>query len=96
MVGKILLVPTVVYCFQADFLGTTFKETDDESNPTQISFKNGVLESIYFRIDSDEYDYSKLRYLFAFKSNNTDEFGEFYVADFSYLTFNCKKSHTYP
>ncbi len=71
--------------FSFDFLGTTFKQTDDESNRTQLGFKNGAIDSLYFRLESDRYDYSDLGYLFAFTSYNTDEFGELYIADFSYL-----------
>ncbi len=71
--------------FSFDFLGTTFQQTDDESNRTQLSFKNGAIYSLYFRLESDRYDYSDLGYSFAFRSYYTDEFGELNIVDFSYL-----------
>lgn len=70
--------------FYFDFLGNTFKETDDETNRTQLGFKNGIVSSLYFKIDSDRYDYSEIGYLFAFAANSTDEFGQTSRVDFSY------------
>lgn len=71
--------------FSFDFLGNTFNETADEANRTQLAFKNGAIDHLHFRVDSEEYDYFNIGYTFAFNSFNTDEFGNFYIADFSYL-----------
>lgn len=71
--------------FSFDFLGNTFTETHDEMNRTQLSFQNAKIDSLYYRLESDEYDYFDIGYYFAFTSYNTDEFGDFYIADFSYL-----------
>ncbi len=70
--------------FNFDFLGNTFRETDDETNRTQLAFRNGIVDSLYFRIDSDEYDYFKIGYSFDFFAYNTDEFGQTFQVDFNY------------
>lgn len=70
--------------FYFNFLGNTFKEIHDESKRTQLGFKNGIVDSLYFRIDSNEYDYSRIGYLFNFIGYSTDEFGKTSQVDFSY------------
>lgn len=71
--------------FYFDFLDYTFTETDDNSDRTHVNFSDSKIDSLYYRIESDEYDYFDIGYTFAFTSYNTDENGEFYIADFSYL-----------
>lgn len=71
--------------FSFNFLGNNFNETHDDFDRTTLIFHNGKIDSLYYRLESDEYDYFDIGYLFTFNSYNTDEFGNFYTADFSYL-----------
>lgn len=71
--------------FYFDFLDKTFTETNDDSNRTQIGFEDGQIDSLHYRVESDGYDYFDIGYTFAFTSYNTDELGNSYTADFSYL-----------
>ena len=71
--------------FYFDFLGNTFRENHDGLNRTQLNFHDGEVDSLNYRIESDGYDYFDIGYTFTFTSHNTDEFGNNYTADFSYL-----------
>lgn len=71
--------------FYFDFLGNTFRETDDDSNRTLIGFKDGKIDYLYYRIESDEYDYFNIGYDFNFISYRTDKFNKFHIDDFGYL-----------
>lgn len=70
--------------FSFDFLGNNFRENHDDFDRTTLLFQDGEIDYLHYRLESDEYDSFDIGYLFAFNSYNTDEFGNRYIADFSY------------
>ena len=70
--------------FNFDFLGTTYDETLDPYDRTQVTFNNGVAPSIYFRGNYDTYPTTASN-TFAFTSTISPAPGIFNMVDFSYL-----------
>lgn len=70
--------------FNFDFLGTVYDETNDTYDRTQVTFNNGVADSIYFRGNYDTYP-SSASNTFAFATNYSPAPGIFNYVDFTYL-----------
>ena len=70
--------------FNFDFLGTVYDETNDTDDRTQVTFNNGVADSIYFRGNYDQYP-STASNTFTFSSYYPSSPGIFTPVDFTYL-----------
>ncbi|MDY6902318.1 MAG: PEP-CTERM sorting domain-containing protein [Cyanobacteriota bacterium] len=70
--------------FNFDFMGIVYDETNDPYDRTQVTFNNGVADSIYFRGNYDTYPVSAPN-TFAFTSTISSGLGVFTDVDFEYL-----------
>ncbi|MEL6461013.1 MAG: PEP-CTERM sorting domain-containing protein [Cyanobacteria bacterium J06621_15] len=73
--------------FNFDFMGTVYDETNDPYDRTQVTFNNGVADSIYFRGNYDTYPGSAPN-TFAFDSMIFPGPGMYVPVDFSYVIDN--------